>query len=171
MCRCSLPEWAASAPFLFFTDHQDPALAEAVREGRRDEFAAYGRAEEEVPDPQAPETFERSRLDWGERTAPSHARILEWHRRLIGLRRELPQLAAGTWPDVAFDSAKGWLRVQRNGTLLVANLAAQPARVSLPGGGARWCLEVASSEQIIEPADAQEAILLPAMSAALLIER
>ena len=62
-------EWAASTPFLYFTDHDDPELGEAVSEGRRREFAAFGWSPEQVPDPQAPETFEASVLRWDERAA------------------------------------------------------------------------------------------------------
>jgi maltooligosyltrehalose trehalohydrolase len=58
--------WAASSPFLYFTDHPDEALGKAVTEGRRAEFAAFGWRAQEVPDPQAPETFAASKLEWGE---------------------------------------------------------------------------------------------------------
>ena len=50
-------EWGASTPFQYFTDHPEPDLAKAVREGRRKEFAAFGWKPEDIPDPQAPETF------------------------------------------------------------------------------------------------------------------
>src|SRR3546814_4248273 len=50
-------EWAASSPFQYFSDHQDPDLARAVSEGRRREFASFGWAPDDVPDPQAPATF------------------------------------------------------------------------------------------------------------------
>ena len=67
-------EWGASTPFLYFTDHQDPELGQAVREGRRREYPVSEGTE--VPDPQDPETFLRSKLDWSEperRTAPRPA--------------------------------------------------------------------------------------------------
>ena len=57
-------EWGASTPFLYFTDHQDPELGQAVREGRRREYPVGEGAE--VPDPQDPTTFLRSKLDWSE---------------------------------------------------------------------------------------------------------
>ena len=60
-------EWAASTPFQYFTDHDDPELGRAVTEGRRREFAAFGWDPEGVPDPQDPRTFERSKLRWAER--------------------------------------------------------------------------------------------------------
>ena len=76
-------EWGETAPFRFFTDHVDPFFAEATREGRRREFAGFAGFQGEVPDPQAPESFELSRLTPGE---PE-----ELYVRLLRLRRELPR--------------------------------------------------------------------------------
>ena len=56
-------EYGERAPFQFFSDHIDPKIAEATRRGRREEFAAFSQfAHEEIPDPQDPATFERSKL-------------------------------------------------------------------------------------------------------------
>jgi maltooligosyltrehalose trehalohydrolase len=85
-------EWGASTPWQYFTDHPDPELAEAVRQGRREEFAAHGWARADVPDPENPKTVERSRLDWSEPAKEPHARLLEWYRALIRLRREREDL-------------------------------------------------------------------------------
>jgi len=85
-------EWAASSPFQYFTDHQDPELARAVSEGRRAEFTAFGWNPDDIPDPQAPETFQRSKLNWQERENEPHADLLDWHRRLIHLRHNHPAL-------------------------------------------------------------------------------
>jgi maltooligosyltrehalose trehalohydrolase len=89
-------EWGASTPFLYFTDH-DPELGALVAKGRRDEFKAFRAfadpaARERIPDPQAPATFERSKLRWEERDAPDHARVLAVVRDLLRLRREDPVL-------------------------------------------------------------------------------
>ena len=66
-------EWNASTPFLYFTDHHEE-LGRLVTEGRRKEFASFARfAGDAVPDPQALETFARSRLDWSEAERPPHA--------------------------------------------------------------------------------------------------
>jgi maltooligosyltrehalose trehalohydrolase len=82
-------EWAASTPFLFFTDH-DPELGKLVTEGRREEFKHFTAfSGERVPDPQAPETFECSKLRWEERAVEPHAGILRLYRDLIELRRSL----------------------------------------------------------------------------------
>ena len=73
-----------SAPFRFFTDHIDPFIADATREGRKREFAAFTSfSGEEVPDPQAVETFEASKLTGGT-VDPLYAELLR-------LRRELPR--------------------------------------------------------------------------------
>jgi maltooligosyltrehalose trehalohydrolase len=76
-------EWGETAPFRYFTDHVDPYLAEATREGRRREFAHFAGFQGEVPDPQAPESFELSRL--------TPAEPEELYVRLLRLRRELPR--------------------------------------------------------------------------------
>ena len=70
-------EWGATAPFQFFTDFENDELATAVRKGRREEFAAFGWAPEEIPDPQDPATFERSKPNWNELTESPHAELLE----------------------------------------------------------------------------------------------
>ncbi|MDC0719034.1 malto-oligosyltrehalose trehalohydrolase [Nannocystis bainbridge] len=89
-------EWAASAPWLFFTDHPQE-LGEKVTAGRRAEFqlfAAFHDPEQQakIPDPQDPATFERSRLDWSERDAGEHAGVLALYRALLHLRRDDPTL-------------------------------------------------------------------------------
>ena len=92
-------EFAASSPFLYFCDF-DGDLAAAVTEGRRREFARFERfadpeAQRRIPDPNAEETFTRSRLDWGELTREPHAGWRHWHRHLLNLRgrRLAPHLA------------------------------------------------------------------------------
>jgi maltooligosyltrehalose trehalohydrolase len=79
-------EYAESAPFQYFVSHGDPDLVRAVREGRKREFKAFG-WENEPPDPQSVETFERSRLDWEKRSRPPHAAMLAFYRACLGLRR------------------------------------------------------------------------------------
>jgi maltooligosyltrehalose trehalohydrolase len=126
-------EWAASTPWQFFTDHQEPDLAEAVRVGRRREFAEHGWSESDVPDPQDVATFERSRLDWSELDRAPHAEILEWHRQLIALRRSEPALRDPRLEEVAVvtDPSERWVVVRRRGLHVVANLAAGPRTVAL----------------------------------------
>jgi maltooligosyltrehalose trehalohydrolase len=83
-------EWAATSPFLFFTDHNEE-LGRLVTEGRRAEFASFTSfadpaLRERIPDPQADATFERSRLNWGELDSAPHASTLRLYQRLLGLR-------------------------------------------------------------------------------------
>jgi maltooligosyltrehalose trehalohydrolase len=87
-------EWAASTPFLYFTDHHE-ALGRLVTEGRRREFQGFSEfadpaKAERIPDPQAEATFERSRLDWSEREREPHASVLRLTRALLALRSENP---------------------------------------------------------------------------------
>ena len=117
-------EWAASSPFLFFSDHE-AELGDAVRRGRREEFksfAAFADPTERarIPDPQAKSTFERSKLIWDERTAPPHARVLATYRAMLALRRKDPVLAAeATWSDVEATAHDDVLEVvRRSGTAL-----------------------------------------------------
>jgi maltooligosyltrehalose trehalohydrolase len=124
-------EWAATAPWQFFTSHPEPELAAAVRTGRRREFASHGWAETEVPDPQDPATFARSKLDWAERDKPGHTEMLDLHRRLIALRRTHPDLS-----DPRLDAVQVWhgdqFLVMRRGRCAVAvNLAPVAQTVSL----------------------------------------
>jgi maltooligosyltrehalose trehalohydrolase len=90
-------EWAASSPFLFFTDH-DEELGRLISEGRRTEFRHFRAfadpdARTRVPDPQATETFLRSRLRWSERSEGDHHRVLTLYRKLLAVRRNDPVLS------------------------------------------------------------------------------
>ncbi|WNG33052.1 malto-oligosyltrehalose trehalohydrolase [Archangium violaceum] len=85
-------EWNASTPFLYFTDHNEE-LGRLVTEGRRKEFASFARfSGDTVPDPQAVETFTRSKLDWSEAGRPEHAGVLALYRELLRLRATEPSL-------------------------------------------------------------------------------
>ncbi|MEW6230489.1 MAG: DUF3459 domain-containing protein, partial [Bacillota bacterium] len=85
-------EYGETAPFQYFTSHSDAALAEAVRKGRREEFAAFG-WQNNVPDPQDEETFIRSRLRRELLRLEQHKLLWEFYRNLIRLRRESPALS------------------------------------------------------------------------------
>lgn len=78
-------EFDEAAPFQFFTDYGDPVLQRAVSEGRRKEFEDFDWSE--VPDPQEPDTFTRSRLNWSH--SEEQQDMLRWYRDLLRLRREL----------------------------------------------------------------------------------
>jgi maltooligosyltrehalose trehalohydrolase len=129
-------EWGASAPFQYFTDHQNPELAEAVRKGRREEFRQFGWDPEQVPDPQAEATFRRSQLDWSERERSPHRERLAFYRALVQLRRQTPELLDGRrdLARVTFDERERWLRVQRGRVCLIVNFGQNPVDVPAPAG-------------------------------------
>jgi maltooligosyltrehalose trehalohydrolase len=85
-------EYGDPAPFQYFVSHTDEDLVRAVRDGRAAEFAAFA-WRGEVPDPQDPATFERSRLDWSLRGEGRHAELLACYRDLLALRRSHPAVA------------------------------------------------------------------------------
>jgi len=135
-------EWGATTPFLYFTDHRDAGLGQAVRDGRKREFAAMGWNPDVIPDPQARETFEGSKLVWSELSHPAHADLLEWHRRLIELRQAEPSLTDGRMDRIQtqFDEAKRWLVVERNPIIVACNLGDRPRMIRLSGGNHRVLL-------------------------------
>jgi len=85
-------EYGETAPFPYFVSHRDPTLIDAVRRGRREEFAGFG-WEGEPPDPQGEETFQRAKLNRELRREGKHRVLYEFYRALIRLRREHPALA------------------------------------------------------------------------------
>lgn len=125
-------EWATTTPFPYFSDHTDPEVAEAVRQGRRDEFAAFGWTE--VPDPQDPATFDRAKLAWEELHEPPHADVLAWYRALIYLRHERPDLTDGRPAEVDADEESRTVVIRRGRIVVAANLGAEQRRVRTPGG-------------------------------------
>ncbi|MCT9093436.1 malto-oligosyltrehalose trehalohydrolase [Streptomyces sp. ASQP_92] len=158
-------EWGASTPWQFFTDHTDPELARAVREGRRREFTSHGWSAEDIPDPQDPATRERSCLDWTEPTADPHARLLAWYRELIALRRDRPDL---TDPDlaavkVAYDEEARWLTYRRGDLRIVVNLSKEAVRIKIGGGG-----RVLAAWEPLEAPGADGLVLMPPESGAVL---
>lgn len=126
-------EWAASTPWQYFTDHEDPELAEAVRAGRRGEFKAFGWRHEDVPDPQHPTTIERSTLNWDELDVAPHADVHAWYRELIALRRTRLDLADGRFDEleVDFDEEQRWLVIRRPSTVVAVNLATRALTLDL----------------------------------------
>lgn len=131
-------EWAASTPWQYFTDHQDPELGRAVSEGRKREFSYFGWDPDDVPDPQDRATFERSVLRWDELGGAGHAEVLAWHRQLLALRRDWPDLVADRPEDTAAtaDDRGGWLEVRRGRVRLHVNLGQAERSFDVPGGSA-----------------------------------
>ena len=147
-------EWAASSPFLFFTDHNEE-LGALVTEGRRREFKGFRAfsdpaARERIPDPQAAATFTRSRLDWSETDREPHASVRRLYRALLARRAEwgLGRLERRDY-DVAASDGSLVLRVGRPGEgriLAVVRLAGrgrselEPPRERRRAGGWRLAL-------------------------------
>jgi maltooligosyltrehalose trehalohydrolase len=125
-------EWGASTPFLYFTDHQESDLGEAVKRGRQKEFAAFRWEPEKIPDPQAEKTFLQSRPNWDELHQEPHNRILDWHQSLIKLRRRLPDLTDGRMEKicVSYDEIQKWLIMTRGSVVVACNFSQVPQSVS-----------------------------------------
>jgi maltooligosyltrehalose trehalohydrolase len=126
-------EYGELSPFQYFVSHGDPALVEAVREGRRREFAGFG-WQGGIPDPQSEATFEASRPRWERAGEAAHSAVLALYRDLLRLRRALPILRPGaSEPEVTHDEREGWVVMRRvdGDQVLDAlfNFAAEPRQV------------------------------------------
>ena len=130
-------EYGETNPFQYFVSHGDPDLIEAVREGRRREFTAFAWAGD-IPDPQAPATFEASRPAWQRAATEPHRRHLALYRDLLRLRRTEPALQPGNGEvTVRHDEREGWLSLAREfrGRRLLALFNFARASRVLPGEG------------------------------------
>ncbi|HVJ05647.1 MAG TPA: malto-oligosyltrehalose trehalohydrolase [Candidatus Saccharimonadales bacterium] len=132
-------EYDESAPFQFFTDFGDPALQKAVSEGRRREFADFDWTD--VPDPQHPTTFERSRLQWSQ--AAENLDMLAWYRTLLRLRRKYvipsPRTACAKW------SADNLLTVQIPADSPRLQIVASHG-AAMPSFDEQWVLELETNQ-------------------------
>ena len=128
-------EWGSSRPFQFFTSHLGPELARATAEGRKEEFAEHGWDAADIPDPQDPATFQRSKLDWDEAGTGEHARLLALYRDLITLRRTEPDLA-DPWLEhlrLDYDEKQRWIVMHRGRLAITCNLDVGPVAVPVHG--------------------------------------
>ena len=128
-------EWGSTRPFQFFTSHREPELARATAEGRKAEFAHHGWDADEIPDPQDPQTFLRSKLDWDQSDVAQHAQLWHVYQRLIALRHIEPDLA-DPWLEhlsVDYDEDERWVVMRRGSVSVACNLGADP--VAVPAGG------------------------------------
>ena len=126
-----------------------------VSEGRKRDFAAFGWDEDGVPDPEAVETFERSKLDWAEVHQGKHEEMFQWTRDLIRLRRSILDLNDGDFGHMEVScGTEGKSLVMRRGAVRVLmnigkealtlpllqdevlKLASQP-RIAIEGGQIR----------------------------------
>jgi maltooligosyltrehalose trehalohydrolase len=114
-------EHGEPAPFQFFSDHIDEEIATATRDGRLREFAQFESFAGQVPDPQDPATFARSKMTW-----QVDERVRELYRRLLEERRALGRAETEA---TDFDEQERWLRVRRGGAELLMNFARKERRV------------------------------------------
>ena len=137
-------EFADTSPFLYFTSHTDPAMARAVTEGRRQEFQDFA-LPGEFADPQSPETFRRSRINWALVGEPRHAAVLRFYRHLIVLRKRWPCLSncRKDLIRVDFEEEAQWLMLDRSDpgrsrALLLCNFSPQDRTLSLDTRQSDW---------------------------------
>jgi maltooligosyltrehalose trehalohydrolase len=128
-------EWGALTPFQFFSSHPEPELARATAEGRKAEFAEHGWDADDIPDPQDPQTFARSKLNWDEVDSGEHARLYAFYRDLIALRRTETDLA-DPWLEhvvVDYDEDRRWIVMRRNRLVIACNLGTEATSVPVSG--------------------------------------
>jgi maltooligosyltrehalose trehalohydrolase len=143
-------EYGETNPFLYFTSHGDPALVQAVREGRRREFASFA-WRGDVPDPQSEETFARSRIDPSRAERPPHAGLLALHRELLRRRREEPALRPGAAAVAVLHDARARWAALRLGhaagdLLAVFNLGEGEVLARAPGAPCAWGLVLSTDD-------------------------
>jgi maltooligosyltrehalose trehalohydrolase len=145
-------EYGETAPFQYFISHSDPALVEAVRRGRREEFAAFA-WQGEPPDPADEATFLRCKLDHALRREGHHQVLLEFYREMLRLRKELPALArlSKEQLEVAVYEKENVLFLRRwdgeSQVFAVFNFSEAPATVTLPIPVGRWRRELDSADE------------------------
>jgi len=136
-------EYGETAPFPYFVSHSEPELIEAVRKGRREEFAAF-RWQGELPDTQGEETFLSAKLNHDLREEGWHRVLLKFYRALIRLRKESPALAYLSKDNIdvrGFEDHK-LLFLHRwkedSEVMAVFNLNDNQVSVALPVPAGRW---------------------------------
>ena len=159
ICSACIPmffmgdEYGEDAPFFYFIDHSDPALIEAVRKGRKEEFKDF-HTSGASPDPQAQETFDRSVLRWDRRNSAHYAVLLSWHKALIGLRRSMPALQnpdkdhmdVSTYKQAALVVHRQDVDLQTHG-LCLFNFSEDVHHVDVPLYGKAWKKIIASTDK------------------------
>jgi len=150
LCAPNIPllfmgeEYGETAPFLYFTSHTDPDLGRAVSEGRRREFASAA-WDQDVPDPQDPQTFRQSMLNHHLREQDSHHALLCFYRDLIALRKcssvlcngDKAHLAVHILPEHPVLLIRRW-QPQDEEFLLLASFAAEPTLQAYPFPLGHW---------------------------------
>jgi maltooligosyltrehalose trehalohydrolase len=145
-------EYGEKAPFQYFIRHSDQALIEAVKRGRREEFASF-QWKEGLPDPQEEATFLRSKIDFGLRGHENHKLLLDFYKALIRLRKEIPSLSHLTKAGMkvnAFRRHRTLILRRQYGedrVFCVLHFDDQPAEVPMAIGGKSWRKIIDSSSR------------------------
>ena len=140
-------EYAEERPFLYFVSHTDEALIAAVRSGRREEFASF-RWQGEPPDPQASETYIRSKCDWQKLALAKHKSMLKYYQALLRLRSQVLALTDGqgavekVWHDAGILIIQ--YRKQQDQFWLIGHMAAK--------GSLSWVWPFTKARQILDSA-------------------
>jgi len=176
-------EYGDDAPFFYFVDHSDQHLIEAVRKGRREEFAAF-KDEGDPRDPQDEKTFLDSTLHWCKRTESKHAILLQWHKTLIALRQTTPALQNFDKKSIHTEIVgEKTLVIQRtaidnqNKIIIVLNFSEQSERYTIRGNSeiyrktidskeSEWMMNDSVEGSLPEIAKTGSTLTLPPCSAA-----
>ncbi|MDA1276559.1 MAG: malto-oligosyltrehalose trehalohydrolase [Verrucomicrobia bacterium] len=145
-------EYGDPAPFQYFISHSDPALVEAVRTGRRDEFAAFN-WKGEVPDPQSEATFKACKLNKALAMNGSHKSLREFYRELIQMRKGLKPISHADKDTIEIQVAESdktlcvrYLADHEEAFLLLCfSPSSAPVNVPLPSG--RWNKRLDSADE------------------------
>jgi maltooligosyltrehalose trehalohydrolase len=155
-------EWAASTPWMYFADFQDEGLRQNVRDGRRRDFEHFGWTDE-VPNPEDPETFLRSKLQWSEIKGAQHEEMFRWYRDLIHLRRRTLALNLGDFNrmDVKHSEEGRWVYTDRGNIRVMMNFSENPTPFAVePGSELLLSSDTAPSRE-------GECVMVPPLSVAI----
>jgi maltooligosyltrehalose trehalohydrolase len=145
-------EYAEKAPFLYFISHSERSLVEAVRQGRREEFATF-RWPGELPDPQDEATFLASKLNWELRQESQHRLLTEFYRELIRLRRAVPALSYLSKRNLETKGLEQqkllFLRrwAKESEAVMVFNISNEETSIMLPFPAGHWRKQLDSAEE------------------------
>jgi len=130
-------EWAASTPWQYFADFEDDQLRKNVSEGRKRDFQLFGWNPDEVPNPEDPQTFLRSKLKWSELEEPEHHEMFQWYRDLMHLRRKSLSLNLGDFArmEVKYSDQGRWIYYDRGNVRTIVNLGEHASAFPLELGG------------------------------------
>jgi len=144
-------EYGEQSPFQYFVSHSDPELVKAVRRGRRQEFPDFIK-DDEFPDPQSKQTFQRSCLNWSCQTKGKHQILRDFFRTLLNLRKTIPALAhlskKGLWTQVYEESNILMMgrKKEHSQVCVVMNFSSQPTRQQCAFPSGLWSKIADSSE-------------------------